>query len=103
MGFRKYGLLNLSDKAKANLSANIVSTLQAGCFVGALAASPISDKFGRKPALLIAAVVATIGAIMQTSASGHLAAMYVGRYVSPVPDHTCTLIFLSAGSSMVWE
>ncbi|KKY14319.1 putative mfs quinate [Phaeomoniella chlamydospora] len=89
---RKYGLLNLSDKAKANLSANIVSTLQAGCFVGALAASPISDKFGRKPALLIAAVVATIGAIMQTSASGHLAAMYVGRFINGMGVGTASAI-----------
>lgn len=77
---RKYGLEGLSKTAAANLSANIVSTLQAGCFVGAIAASPISDKWGRKIALLVAAAVAAVGAIMQTAANGHLAAMYVGRY-----------------------
>ncbi|KAL9109407.1 MAG: hypothetical protein Q9227_005914 [Pyrenula ochraceoflavens] len=77
----KYGLTDLSKVAKANLSANIVSTLQAGCFAGALIASPVSDRWGRKPALLISAVFAFIGSMMQTGADGHLAALYVGRYV----------------------
>jgi membrane protein DedA with SNARE-associated domain len=38
----------LSTKAAADLLSNIVSTLQAGCFLGALIAYYIADKFGRK-------------------------------------------------------
>lgn len=75
----------MADKPKtvtANLSANIVSTLQAGCFVGSLLASPLADKMGRKPALLISAFISIIGTVMQAAASGKLAAMYVGRYVN---------------------
>ena len=76
----KYGLLHIGDVAQANLSANIVSTLQAGCFVGALAASPFADRYGRRIALMAAAVMALIGSMMQTGANGHIAALYVGRY-----------------------
>lgn len=80
---RKYHIGDPSkDVAAANLSANIVSTLQAGCFAGALIASPCADKLGRRPSLMIAAVVALVGAMMQTGADGHLAALYVGRFVT---------------------
>ncbi|OJJ59355.1 hypothetical protein ASPSYDRAFT_56960 [Aspergillus sydowii CBS 593.65] len=75
----KYGLDPNNEEAEANLSANIVSTLQAGCFFGALAASWVADKFGRKLGLMTASFVAILGVIMQVAASGHLEAMYIGR------------------------
>ncbi|KAL4944231.1 hypothetical protein BDV06DRAFT_233700 [Aspergillus oleicola] len=75
----KYGLTESSDTARANLSANIVSTLQAGCFFGALVASWVADKYGRKLGLIIASFVAILGVIIQVAASGHLEAMYIGR------------------------
>jgi MFS family permease len=65
----------------ANLNANIVSTLQAGCFFGALSSSFVADKLGRRPALMVAAFIAFIGSLMQAAANGHLAVMYIGRYV----------------------
>ncbi|KAJ6113643.1 hypothetical protein N7523_006960 [Penicillium sp. IBT 18751x] len=77
-----YGLEGLDSVAKANLSANIVSTLQAGCFFGALIASPAAERWGRRLALIGAAVVGIVGVIMQASASGHLPAMYVGRLIT---------------------
>ncbi|KAJ5162932.1 General substrate transporter [Penicillium coprophilum] len=81
-GFKKtYGLEDISKVAAANLSANIVSTLQAGCFFGALVASPIAEKWGRRMALIGAAVVAILGIVMQTAASGHIEAMYIGRLI----------------------
>jgi MFS family permease len=76
---KKYGLSGLSKVETANLSANIVSTLQAGCFVGALASYYFADKFGRRPSLLIAAVISIIGTIMQAGANGMLPVLYVGR------------------------
>lgn len=75
----KYGLTGLNKTAQANLSANIVSTLQAGCFFGALIASPAADRWGRRYALLGAAALGILGVVMQTAASGHLEAMYIGR------------------------
>ncbi|CAI7631489.1 unnamed protein product [Penicillium pancosmium] len=77
-----YGLEGLNKVAQANLSANIVSTLQAGCFFGALIASPCADKWGRKKALIGAAVIGIIGVVMQTAAAGHLEAMYIGRLIT---------------------
>ncbi|PLB36362.1 sugar porter family MFS transporter [Aspergillus candidus] len=78
----KYGLNGLDSVGEANLSANIVSTLQAGCFFGALVASVIADKYGRKIGLITASIFAIVGVIMQVAASGHLEAMYIGRLVT---------------------
>ncbi|KAL1990508.1 hypothetical protein VTN49DRAFT_6347 [Thermomyces lanuginosus] len=81
---KKYGLYNKPADDTANLNANIVSTLQAGCFAGALAASPVSDRWGRRPALLISAALAIVGTVMQAAASGKLAVMYIGRFITGV-------------------
>ncbi|KAL8388799.1 hypothetical protein RB595_008938 [Gaeumannomyces hyphopodioides] len=68
---------------RANLSANIVSTLQAGCFIGALLAAQAADRWGRRPVLIWAAGgISVIGVVLQAAASGHLAPMYIGRFVS---------------------
>lgn len=79
---RVFGLSGLDSVGSANLEANIVSTLQAGCFAGALAASWFADKFGRRVTLFGCAMIAIIGTIMQAASSGELAAMYCGRSVS---------------------
>ncbi|KAG9664497.1 general substrate transporter, partial [Aureobasidium melanogenum] len=78
----KYGLDALSTIQRADLQANIVSTLQCGCFAGALIASYVADRLGRRMALLIAAVVVTIGCVFQAAADGHIALMYVGRLIA---------------------
>ncbi|KAG8631772.1 hypothetical protein KVT40_000912 [Elsinoe batatas] len=67
---------------RANLSANIVSTLQVGCFVGAIFASWVADKLGRRLAMLIAAAVVTVGCVFQAAASGQLAVMFIGRFIA---------------------
>ncbi|KAK3711692.1 hypothetical protein LTR37_009469 [Vermiconidia calcicola] len=77
-----YGLAGLEEVPFANLSANIVTTLQCGCFVGALAAGPIADRIGRRFSLMVAAVFAIVGTIMQAAASGEIAAIFVGRFVA---------------------
>lgn len=76
---RKYGLDTRGKVAQANLSANIVSTLQAGCFFGALIASAVADKWGRRIGLISASLISIVGVIMQVAAEGHLEAMYIGR------------------------
>jgi len=78
----KYGLSNLDPVPLANLQANIVSTMQAGCFFGALAAYYFADRYGRRSSLFGSAMIAIIGVILQSAASGSLSCLYVGRFVS---------------------
>lgn len=56
--------------------------MQAGCFFGSLIAYYVADRWGRKPALLIAAGVTIVGIIIQDAAGGFLSALYVGRLVA---------------------
>jgi MFS family permease len=63
------------------LSSQITASMSAGSFIGALCAGFIADKWGRRYALMGAAIVWIIGAAIQCSAQnvGHLIA---GRIVS---------------------
>ncbi|KAF2738463.1 quinate permease [Polyplosphaeria fusca] len=80
----KYGLANLDKPGQYDLSANIASTLQAGCFIGCFLASWIADRWGRRTSLIFNGWVTIVGCIIQSVASGSLAAMYVGRFVAGV-------------------
>ncbi|KAF2022005.1 general substrate transporter [Aaosphaeria arxii CBS 175.79] len=80
----KYGLKKLNAVGVANLSANIASTLQAGCFLGCFLAHYVADKWGRKFALQFNGFITVIGCIIQAAAMGSLAAMYIGRFVAGV-------------------
>ncbi|KAK3935538.1 putative MFS quinate transporter [Diplogelasinospora grovesii] len=77
----EFGLNGLSKTDAANLSANLVTTMQAGAFAGALLANPLAGKLGRKPGLLIVALFAFIGGILQAFSYGNFACFYVGRFV----------------------
>ena len=79
---KDYNLGDITTPASANLAANIVSTLQAGCFLGALLASPLTDRFGRKWCLIGVSLVITIGVIMQAASSGNLGPLYAGRFIA---------------------
>lgn len=78
---QEFGLDGFSSTASANLSANLVSTMQAGAIIGALAALPLSEKLGRKPSLMIIAVFAFIGGFMQAFSNGNFGTFYAGRVI----------------------
>lgn len=78
---KEFGLNGFDSTASANLSANLVSTMQAGAIVGALAALPISEKLGRRPSLLIIAVFAFVGGLMQAFSNGNFGTFYAGRVI----------------------
>lgn len=80
----KYGIAGLSKTGQADLNANIASTLQAGCFIGCFLYAWMADRFGRKTALQIAGLVTIIGCVFQAAALGHLAVMYIGRFIAGV-------------------
>lgn len=75
----EFGLDKVSKKETAALSANIVSTFQAGCFFGAIICYAITEKLGRRITLLICGAVFDIGTILQLASSGKLGLIYAGR------------------------
>ncbi|KAL7758503.1 hypothetical protein ACKLNR_010930 [Fusarium oxysporum f. sp. zingiberi] len=74
---RTYGLDTASDSVKANLSSNIVSTFQGGAFFGCASSFLVAERFGRRPTLILAAIIFSIGAALQMI--GRLDSLYVGR------------------------
>lgn len=76
--------LNPDSSPYSNLSGNIVSTLQGGCFFGAMSSFYISDVFGRKTALLVADFFFLVGSIIQTTSgigTNSLTQLYIGRFI----------------------
>jgi MFS family permease len=76
---REFGLDKLPPSSAADLSGNLVTTMQAGAVLGALVSSPFADRYGRKPSLLGVAITGFIGGIMQAFSYGHLPVFYIGR------------------------
>ncbi|KAL0947901.1 hypothetical protein HGRIS_010536 [Hohenbuehelia grisea] len=73
-----------NQKKIDEVSANVVSVLQAGAFFGALGSAPVSAKIGRRWTLVVFSIIFVIGAILTTVASGSngLAEIYSGRVIS---------------------
>lgn len=67
-----------------DLVQNIVSTLQAGCFLACFITGWAADKFGRRPCLIVSGVFTVVGVVFQaaSAAKGTLAVMYIGRFVA---------------------
>jgi sugar porter (SP) family MFS transporter len=59
-------------------SSTIVSTLLAGCFVGALMSGLLCERLGRKRTILIGSLILILGVIIQTAANGYIM-ICVGR------------------------
>lgn len=74
-----FGLDKASGNAAASLSANIVSTFQAGCFFGAIFISYFAEKFGRRLSLITCGILFEVGVILQVASSGKLGLIYGGR------------------------
>ena len=60
----------------------IVSTLQAGCFAGAIIAATMADKMGRRLTLIVASIIVLVGVCFQFNAWGKLAPLYIGRFIN---------------------
>lgn len=72
--------LGVSATSDATLLGTIVAIYEIGCCVGALATAFYGEKLGRRKSIMVGAVVAIIGAILQATAST-VAHMIVGRIV----------------------
>ncbi|KAL5405202.1 hypothetical protein PMIN06_009471 [Paraphaeosphaeria minitans] len=75
-----FGLADASKSAKANLSSNIVSTFQGGAFFGSAIGFFLAERFGRKPIIIVSAIIFMAGAILQMI--GRLDLLYVGRVLT---------------------
>ncbi|KAH6981371.1 general substrate transporter [Ilyonectria sp. MPI-CAGE-AT-0026] len=80
----KYGLIDKSGTAIANLSSNIVSVIQAGAFAGCIFSMWLANKIGRRLSLISASILVFIGVALQAAANGHIASLYVGRFVTGI-------------------
>ncbi|KAG1736496.1 general substrate transporter [Suillus lakei] len=85
-----FGLPSESASARASLNGYIISVLQAGGLFGALSSSYFSGRFGRKPSLLVSAVIFIIGSTVQSiigiGMSPHVAlkVLYFSRFFAGV-------------------
>ncbi|OTA03067.1 hypothetical protein A9Z42_0034890 [Trichoderma parareesei] len=71
----KFHYAHSSPKAKSNMNQNIVSTLQAGCFAACFFTSWVTDRYGRRFALIAAGLLTIVGIVFQaaSAAEGTLA------------------------------
>ncbi|KAI0999521.1 hypothetical protein K3495_g8678 [Podosphaera aphanis] len=87
---KSFGLRNQSSEEKQDFSnkiGNIVSVLQAGCFLGAMCSFYFSNHFGRKKALFFGLINFFIGSILQTFSGIYttsLTLLYIGRVIGGV-------------------
>jgi SP family sugar:H+ symporter-like MFS transporter len=63
-------------------SGLIVGLLSIGTLFGALVAAPIADKIGRKYAICVACIVASVGFVIQIAAVTAWYQLMIGRFVS---------------------
>lgn len=59
---KEFGLTTKTSKQFADISANIVSTYQGGCFFGSLLGYPLGQIYGRRNGLLFSSLVFLLGA-----------------------------------------
>jgi sugar porter (SP) family MFS transporter len=80
----EFGLDKMAVTEVNFISANIVSTYQAGCFFGAIFGYPVGQLLGRKFGLLIAATTFILGAGMTCGANAArgLGLIYGGRIIA---------------------
>ena len=69
-------------KDNTTVSAVMVSIQNAGAFIAALGVFPLSERFGRKKAIMAAMAIFSIGVILQVIPSHSLPCFYIGRFIA---------------------
>lgn len=73
----------LGGAANTTLLGTVTAIYDVGCFFGAIAATWVGEKIGRKKSVLVGTTIMTVGAIIQISAYG-TAQMIVGRVIAGI-------------------
>ncbi|KAM0793007.1 hypothetical protein ACM66B_000500 [Microbotryomycetes sp. NB124-2] len=81
-----FGYKHRSAEDLAAFQSNVVAVFQAGCVFGCFFTAPLSDKLGRRPALLLTSFVYIIGCLLMTvsgvGSANASALLIVGRIVT---------------------
>lgn len=64
-------------------AGTVVAIYTLGCLIGALGIARIANQIGRRPSLIIGALIAAVGMIIQAT-SFSLAQLVVGRIISGI-------------------
>lgn len=78
-----------------------VGLQQLGAFVACFAAWPLTDRIGRKKALMLSSIVFCIGAIIQTINTHSLPAFYVARVIAGLGLGAATVVIPMFNSEMM--
>lgn len=78
-----------------------VGLQQLGAFVACFLAWPLTDKLGRKKALMLSASVFAIGAIIQTVNTHSLTAFYIARVIAGLGLGSATVVVPMFNSEMM--
>ncbi|KAK0471074.1 general substrate transporter [Armillaria novae-zelandiae] len=80
----------------SSLQGTIVSLYDIGCFVGAIGAFAVGERFGRKKMLMFGVIVMSVGAIIQT-ASYNVPTIIVSRLITGVGNG------INTATAPVWQ
>lgn len=76
------GSSGFASSKNADISANVVSLLTAGCFFGAIGAAFSNEAIGRRYTLMVFSIIFLIGAAIQTGATHAIGQIYAGRVIA---------------------
>ncbi|KAL0930050.1 quinate permease [Colletotrichum truncatum] len=78
---RDFGIDTMNPSERDNSQANIASMFQVGAFFGALLTFPVAERYGRKKAIMAAALIFCVGGAMMSGANGILNLVIAGRAI----------------------
>ncbi|KAL4804491.1 general substrate transporter [Aspergillus unguis] len=87
---------DLEGPTKTNILSTVTAIYTVGCFLGAVTATMLGGKLGRKKSVILGIAIMTIGAILQTSSYG-VPHMIVGRIVSGIGNG------INSSTVAVWQ
>ncbi|THX09686.1 general substrate transporter [Aureobasidium pullulans] len=73
-------LHNLVGPSKTKVLSTVAAIYDVGCFIGAIIAFTVGERFGRKKTIILGTAIMSIGVILKTS-SFSLPQMFVGRVI----------------------